>query len=198
MCFRLTFSPVLCPTDLWQVLVHLLVSTRLDTLCLVGIRIVCPKWLAKGHNVQELGCKRSERLVPKIAKVHSLVTDSSHSVPVSLTLSHRLNVSDTDSIRDSDKYSAVGSDYLICYLFHERKPVTVWQFGHDHCCLEMWRCRWAHGCFCAGQRCIEHCIIEGFGELVIYFMTIEWNLEASVCSEMLRCPYSIVNWYPGM
>ena len=34
----------------------------------------------------------------------------------------------------------------------------------------------------------------GVGELqlVISFTTIEWNLEASVCFEMLRKPYSIV------
>ena len=34
----------------------------------------------------------------------------------------------------------------------------------------------------------------GVGELqlVISFTTIEWNLEASVCFEMLRRPYSIV------
>ncbi len=34
----------------------------------------------------------------------------------------------------------------------------------------------------------------GVGELqlVISFTTIEWNLEARVCFEMLRRPYSIV------
>ena len=39
MCFRLAFSPVLCAADF--VLVHLLVSTRLDILCFASIGTVC-------------------------------------------------------------------------------------------------------------------------------------------------------------
>ena len=62
--------------------------------------------MAKGRNVQALGCKRSERLVPKIAKVQwnvsgSGVTDSSHVMGISLTLGHKHSFSDRDSHRDS-------------------------------------------------------------------------------------------------
>ena len=45
----------------------------------------------------------------------------------------------------------------------------------------------------------DHCGVTavwkcGIGELqlLISFTSIEWNLEASVCFEMLRRPYSIV------
>ena len=79
--------------------------------------------------MQALGCKRSERLVPKIAKAKVQSIMSRFGVFVSLSLSHRHSFSDTDSDRDLTM-TAVRIIRIAIYFVTSGSQCTGMDYGY--------------------------------------------------------------------